>query len=346
SVDLSPSTYNANYIRIKKDTLTQKYVSYENTDSTLTDYLTRLNNYASFVSFEFNPATKLRIVASLRYDYFNYTFNNNLAPSSFSGSPDTVNNFSRLSPKIGFTYNFTSNAGLYANYSEGFVPPQVTELYTGVKVPGLSPSVFYNYEVGGWLGLIKYKLSVDVSAYILQGTNEVISVKLDDGSFENQNSGKTSHQGMEIGLKCIPAKSLSINLSGAYSKHKFIEYVEKGSDYSGNAMSNAPGLIYNAEIWYRPVCVKGFRIGAEVQHVGSYYVNPQNTARYDGYNVLNLRTGFTGKGFDVWLNVLNATNNYYSYITSKSSFGYSYQLAEPRNFNIGVSYDFANLFKK
>jgi iron complex outermembrane recepter protein len=346
SIDLSPSSYSANYIRIKKDTITNKYVSYENTDSTLTDYFTRLNNYASFVSFEFNPAAKLRVVASLRYDYFHYRFNNNLAPSSFSGSPDTINNFSRLSPKIGFTYNFSKNSGFYANYSEGFVPPQVTELYTGVKVPGLSPSVFYNYEVGGWQALIKNKLSLDFSAYILNGTNEVISVKLDDGSFENQNTGKTAHKGIELGLKYLPAKSIAINLTGAFSDHKFVEFVEKGTDYSGNKMSNAPNLIYNADVWYKPACLKGIRVGAELQHIGSYYASPQNTSSYDGYNLLNIRAGYAGKGFDLWLNMLNATNNYYSYITTKSSFGYSYQLAEPRNFNIGVSYDFANLFKK
>jgi outer membrane receptor protein involved in Fe transport len=67
---------------------------------------------------------KLRVVASLRYDYFHYGFDNHLKPSAFSGSPDTVSNFSRVSPKVGFTYNFSNRTGIYANYSEGFVPPR------------------------------------------------------------------------------------------------------------------------------------------------------------------------------------------------------------------------------
>ncbi|WP_121356873.1 TonB-dependent receptor [Flavisolibacter nicotianae] len=346
NVDISPSTYNANYIRIKKDTISKKYVSYQNTDSTLTDYATKLNNYAAFLNVEFNPIEKLRVVASLRYDYFHYGFDNHLTPSAFSGSPDTVSNFHRVSPKVGFTYNFSARTGIYANYSEGFVPPQVTELYTGVKVPNLNPSIFYNYEVGGWVELVKNKLSIDVSAYRLEGTNEIISVKLDDGSFANQNAGRTLHRGIEAGLNATPIKDVSFRLSGAYSKHEFVDYVEKGVSYNGNEMANAPHWIYNAEVWYKPSFVKGFRIGAELQHVGSYFVDPQNTATYDGYNAFNLRAGYQFKGFDVWVNVLNATNNYYSYITTKSSFGWSYQLAEPRNFNVGVSYDFANLFKK
>ncbi|HEX6180989.1 MAG TPA: TonB-dependent receptor, partial [Chitinophagaceae bacterium] len=345
NTDISPSAYNANYIRIKKDTIANKYVSYQNTDSVLTNYETKLNNYAAFVNFSFNPFEKLRIVASLRYDYFHYDFDNHLKPSAFSGSRDTISNFSRISPKIGFTYNFSTRSGIYANYSEGFVPPQVTELYTGVKVPDLNPSIFYNYEVGGWAELVKNRLSIDVSAYRLKGTNEIVNVKQDDGSFANQNAGRTLHQGIEFGVNATPTKDISFRLSGAYSKHEFINFVEKGTKYNGNEMSNAPNWLYNTEIWYRPSFAKGLRIGAELQHVGNYFVDPQNTAKYKGYNALNIRAGYRFKGMDIWLNVLNATDNYYSYITSRSSFGYSYQLAEPRNFNVGVSYDFANLFK-
>jgi len=346
NVDVSPSTYSADYIRITKDTVTKKYVNYQRTDSTLTDYATKLNNYAVFLNFEFNPIEKLRVVTSLRYDYFHYGFDNHLRPSAFSGSPDTVSHFSRVSPKIGFTYNFSGRTGIYANYSEGFVPPQVTELYTGVKVPSLNPSVFYNYEIGGWVEVVKNKVSLDASVYRLQGTNEIVSVKLDDGSFANQNAGRTLHRGIEAGLNAKPVRDISFRVSGAYSKHTFVDYLEKGIGYNGNEMANAPHWIYNSEIWYKPSFAGGLRIGAELQHVGSYFVDPQNTAKYDDYNALNLRLGYQQKGFDVWVNVLNATNNYYSYITTKSSFGYSYQLAEPRNVTVGLSYDFANLFQK
>ena len=125
-----------------------------------------------------------------------------------------VNHFERLSPKVGFTYNFSERTGVYVNYSEGFVPPQVSELYTGVKVPNIEPSVFYNYEAGGWAELVKNKLSVDLSVYNLKGTNEIVSVKLDDGSFANQNAGETSHKGIEFGLMATPSKEISFRVSG------------------------------------------------------------------------------------------------------------------------------------
>jgi outer membrane receptor protein involved in Fe transport len=171
-------------------------------------------------------------------------------------------------------------------------------------------------------------------------------VKLDDGTFANQNAGATLHRGIEFGLNANPIKDVSFRLSGAYSKHKFVQYVEKGVKYDGNEMSGAPNWLFNSEIWYRPSFAKGLRLGAEVQRVGSYFVNPLNTAKYDGYTVLNLRAGYQFRSVEVWLNVLNATDEYYSYNTTKSGSGYSYQVAEPRNFNVGISYDFGSLFKK
>ncbi|HEY0356859.1 MAG TPA: TonB-dependent receptor, partial [Flavisolibacter sp.] len=344
SFDLSPSSYNAKYIRIKKDSITRKYLSYQATDSLLTGYETQLNNYAAFGSLEFSPVEKLRVVASLRYDLFRYNFDNHLSPSSFSGSADTVNLFRKISPKIGFTYNFSSKTGIYANYSQGFVPPQVTEMYTGVKVPDLRPSIFNNYEIGGWAEIIKNKLSMDASIYQLDGSNEVVSVKLDDGSTENRNAGKTSHKGIEFGMNIIPVKNISIRMSGAYSEHRFVDFIEKGSNYSGKEMNGAPRWIHNAEIWYKPAFAKGLRLGVEWQKVGPYFMDPKNTARYNGYNLLNIRAGYRYKAFDIWMNVLNAANSYYSNLSTKTAYGQSYQLAEPRSFNLGLSYDLADIF--
>lgn len=344
NVDISPSQYTAEYIRINEDSVSKIYTSYQFQDSLLTHYKSSINNYAAFGNFEFNPVAKLRVVTSLRFDLFHYNFDNNLQPSSYSGSPDTMNNFKRVSAKIGFTYNFSSRTGLYANYSEGFVPPQVTEMYKGVKVPELRPAVFYNYEIGGWADLIKGKLNVDASIYQLNGTNEIISVKLDDGSSRNMNAGKTMHKGIELGINSTPFKSVSIRFSAAYSQHRFTEFIEKGISYNGNEMNGAPKLIHNAEIWWRPAFVKGLRLGIEWQKIGSYYMDPLNTVKYEGYNVFHVRMGYKWKNMELWVNMMNATDKYYAYTSSKSNSGYSYTPAEPRNFNIGFSYDFGSLF--
>jgi outer membrane receptor protein involved in Fe transport len=235
---------------------------------------------------------------------------------------------------------------MYANYSEGFIPPQVTEMYNGVKIPDLKPSAARNYEVGGWFEIVSKRLTADVSLYRLNSTNEIVSTKLDDGSLANVNAGKTMHQGIELGVSASPLKDVTIRWGGAYSKHKFVEYREKGETYNGNEMNGAPNWMYNTEVWYKPAFMKGFRIGAEVQHVGDYFVDATNTSVYEGYTALNLRAGYEFKSIEVWINAMNITNNYYASIVTKSNSGYSYTLADPRNINIGFAYNFGNLLKR
>lgn len=346
SVDLSPSSYSARYIRINRDSVSRIYTSYRDPDSILTRYKNGIDNYAGFVNFEFNPLKKLRVVASLRCDLFHYDFDNFLAPSAYSGSPDTLNIFKRVSPKVGFTYNFSGRAGLYANYSEGFVPPQVTEMYKGIKVPELASAVFYNYEAGGWAEIVKGKLNTDISLYRLEGTNEIISVRMDDGSSQNMNAGKTLHMGIELGMNANPVQAVNLRFSSAFSKHRFIEFVEKGISYDHHEMNNAPRWMHNAEVWYRPSFIKGLRLGAEWQKVGSYYMDPLNTVKYEGFDVFNLRAAYKWKSLELWVNMMNAADSYYAYTSSKSNSGYSYTPAEPRHFNVGISYDFGYLLKK
>jgi iron complex outermembrane receptor protein len=89
---------------------------------------------------------------------------------------------------------------------------------------------------------------------------------------------------------------------------------------------------------------KGVRVGIEWQKKGSYYLDSRNAAKYGGYNVFHMRVGYELEGFEVWMNVINAVDSYNAYIAGKTASGYSYTPAESRHFNLGVSYDFGNLF--
>ena len=338
STDISPSTYVANYIRIARDNK-GTYLNYTPTDSLLSNYSTGINNLASYVNYEMTPFAGLRVVAALRYDFYHYNFRNYLPPSASSGAPDDHNNFNRLTPKLGLTYNYR-HAGVYLNYSQGYVPPQVTELYNGVKVPYLQPQTFYNYEIGGWLSLLENKLYADWSVYQLDGTNQIISVKQPDGSFLNQNSGKTRHRGVEYGVTYRPDEEWTLRVSGSNADHVFVVQYENNKDYSGKQMAAAPHFIANAELTWRPVFLKGFRLSVEGQHLGKYWMDDANTTRYKGFDIVNFRTGYQRNGWEIWVNALNAFNTYYASLASKSSYGYSYNLGDPREVTLGLSWHF------
>lgn len=338
SVDNSPSNYKSHFIHIDRDSRGY-YVSYAATDSVLSQYKTGIGNLASYIHYEAEILNGLKLTAALRYDHYHYNFENALPPSAFTGAPSTQNNFKRFSPKIGATYNF-KGAGIYANYSEGFVPPQISELYTGVKVPYLGPQTFYNYETGGWFSLLKNKLYADWSWYLLNGTNEIIIVRNEDGSTENRNAGKTRHTGIEYGITYRPITGLSIRFSGANSKHSFIDYIEKGITYNNNELAGGPRFIANAEVMYKPAFIKGLRVGAEWQHIGPYYMDNANSKKYGGYDLLNLRAGYAIRRLEVWVNAINATNVYYSTFAGKSGSTMSYNVGDPREINVGVAFKF------
>jgi len=338
STDISPSAYVAHYIRIARDNK-GNYLNYTPTDSLLSNYATGINNLASYLNYEMTPVTGLRVVAALRYDFYHYNFRNYLPSSASTGAPDARNDFNRVTPKLGLTYNYR-NAGIYFNYSQGYVPPQVTELYNGVKVPYLQPQAFYNYEAGGWLSLLENKLYADWSLYQLEGANQIISVKQPDGSFLNQNSGKTRHRGVEYGVTYRPDGEWTLRISGSNADHVFVVQYENGKDYSGKQMAAAPHFIANAELTWRPSFWKGFRLSVEGQHLGRYFMDDANTTQYKGFDIVNFRTGYQRKGWEIWVNALNTFNTYYASLASKSSYGYSYNLGDPREVTVGLSWHF------
>jgi len=338
SADISPSSYWAKYIAIQKDAK-GNYGSYRTTDSLLSNYSTGITNLAGYLDYEMTLFPGMKGVAALRYDHFHYGFRNFLPPSASTGAPDTRNDFNRLTPKLGFTYNY-KGIGFYANYSQGYVPPQVTDLYNGVKVPYLRPQTFFNYEAGGWLALLQNKLYADWSVYRMDGTNQIINVRQPDGTFINQNAGKTRHAGVEYGLTLRPSEEWTFRISSANSDHWFITQYENGQNYSGRQMAAAPHFIFNSELTWRPSFLKGFRIGAEWQRVGKYWMDDANTARYSGFGIVNFRTGYSYRAWEVWVNALNAFNRYYAALATRSTYGYSYNLGDPAEVTIGLAWHF------
>ena len=339
SADYSPASYLADYIDITKDAAGY-YASYRETDSVLTDYRVGLLNSAVYTQFEFSPIPEMKVVAALRYDRMDYDFDNHLTPSAYTGAPSERNNFNALAPKLGLTYNLGNNRGLYANYSVGFAPPNISELYTGVKVPVLKSATYQNYEAGGWFGFSQNKGYADLSIYRMNGSNEIVSVRDEDGMYVNRNTGATTHSGIEWNIKYTPVRSLFIRSSGTYAAHIFKAYTDGDKVYSDNQMNNAPRWITNTEVTWKPFMLKGLRIGAEWQHIGKYYMDAANTAMYNGYDLFNARVGYAFKGFECWLNCMNIGDRLYATTAEKSAYGKTYRVGPRQTFNFGVAYSF------
>lgn len=337
--EYSPAGYRARFIRVAKDAAGY-FVDYTVTDSLLTNYRVAIYNEAAYLRLQTMPLQHLRIVGGLRYDRLDYRFDNYLPPSAYSGSPDGNSHFHQFSPKVGITYDFGGDRGVYANYSIGFVPPDIGDLYTGVKIPSLQSARYFNYELGGWLAFDNYKGYAELSLYRMKGRNEVVSVRRPDGSYVNKNAGETLHYGVEYTLNYQPVDQWKFRLSGTNARHLFVRYKEKENDYSDKEMNGAPHWIANAQVTYLPHFVKGLGVSVEWQHLAPYYMDPANTQRYKGYNLWNARANYTYKKFAFWAHLLNVFDTNYATTAEKTEYATTYRPGLPCTLQVGVSYHF------
>lgn len=337
SVDYSPATYWANYIDVDVNA-NKVYYAYTTTDSVLTNYRVSLFNSAVYTQLEFNPVEKFKVLVAGRYDRMDYDFRNFLPPGSYSGAENASNYFSYFTPKVGFTYGFTNTKGVYANYSVGFAPPNITDLFTGVQVPTLKPSTYNNYEIGGWTSFDEGRGNADIALYKMDGKNEIMSVRQTDGTYKNQNVGKTTHYGIEANARYELLKGLQLRVSGTIAHHEYKQYVKNDKNLSGHHMSQAPSYFVNSELSYKPGFLKGFRVSVEWQGMGGYHTDAENTAKYNGFNILNARTGYQFKSYEVWVNCLNVGNVVYATTVEKSSWGTTYRPGQLRTFNVGIAW--------
>jgi outer membrane receptor protein involved in Fe transport len=339
TAEISPAGYQANYTEITRNEAGY-YTSYKRTDSLLTRYVVGMYTSAAFLRLQISPLPALRIVAGLRYDRLDYAFDNYLPPSAYTGAPDGSSHFRQLTPKVGVTYDFGKDRGAYANYSVGFAPPDISDLYEGVKIPYLKPARYFNEEAGGWISFSDHKGYADVSLYRMKGIHEIISVRRADGSFANRNAGGTLHYGVEYTAKYRPFPAWQVRVSGTNARHFFTDYVEQGHDYGGNEMNGSPHLILNSEITYRPAFIHGLNLSLEWQHLSPYFMDEANTQRYGGYELLNARLNYGLKKYRFWLHLINCANTVYATSAEKNAYGVTYYAGPLRTLYAGMEYHF------
>jgi outer membrane receptor protein involved in Fe transport len=322
----------------------------ERPDIQLADYKAKIRNAAGYVQYDFSPVKALRFSAGARYDRMSFTYDNYLENSTGSKS------YSKVTPKIGLTYELGKDKGLYANYSQGFSPPALTAIFR--RKPNTEPAEFYynlkpaqfkNYEVGGWAAFWENKVYLDVALYQMNGTNELLSIRQPDNSTDYQSAGKTLHRGVELGLTVKPTQEFFFRFGGTNAVHRFENFqistrsTDQYQNLDGFDMPSAPRWSWNTEFYYYPVFVKNLRTSIEWQHVGSYYQNQINTVRYDAFDVLNYRIGYQWKGIEVYSNILNIGDVLYSPSATRGNNATdrtTYTPAAPRTFVFGIQYNF------
>ena len=353
-VDKSDNPFVSDNLSIVRDTATGRYLRYTlaNTSNPagVRDYQTDILNTALFAQWEFSPLAGTRVVLGGRSDAIRYDYHNKLAPggSVNYGAPDESRSFSHLSPKLGATYAIGQAGSAYANVSQGFTPPEVSQLYGKTGIADLQPSVYNNYELGLRWAFLQGRLKLDTALYRLDGRDTIVSYTLSPGNSENRNAGRTRSEGLELGLN-YDSGPFDVRFATAISRHRYLRYqVSASLDYSGRTMPQAPRDITSFEIGYKPEA--GARLALEAVHQGRYWMNNANTVEYKGHALLNLRASYQlARGLEAWAQVRNLADKRYADSASSSYAGTGSYVANtqnqytpgaPRSVMLGLGYTF------
>ncbi len=362
SLDNSPVTYMAHQVdlnvKLRPDGKSVEFFTIDQLrpDIRISDYSASINNIGTYLQVEVSPVAKLQFTLGGRYDRMGFDYNNQLDQSS------GIQSYSQFTPKLGLTWEIKSTQGAYANFAQGFSPPQLTSIFR--PRPGSNPVTFYynlepalfdSKELGYWGSFWDNKLYVDFTFYYMTGENELLSIRQPDNSFDYQSAGKTLHYGNEFSLTFKPNPEWFIRTGGTWAKHEFVDFQisQRESDQvqnlSGKEMPGAPRWITNSEVTYYPAFAPNLRTSMELQQISGFYENQVNTKKAKGYQVFNFRAGYKFKWVEIFGNVLNLSNTLYAHTVSRGNNAAdksNYTPAAPRTIILGVQFNLERKIQK
>ncbi|MFH2045851.1 MAG: TonB-dependent receptor [Pseudomonadota bacterium] len=322
-------------LKVIRDPFTGKYTSFSNNglgeSFDVTTYAT-----APYLQFLSTPYENWRLTFGGRYDMVKYDIEDNLGVAK-----DGKKNFSRFSPKVGITYDISPNLNLFASYSQGFVVPTVSQLFTGRGASkDLDPEKADNYEVGFRGTTCQKKLKLDLSFYSMKIDDKIIVQTVDPvtSAIEYQNVGETSHRGIEVTLGVFPLDWINLVMSYSYARNNYEQFDDpvSGNDYSDNRIPLAPKNRFNARLAVNPIDRMVLELEMDVQD--KYYVDDENSDTYDRPTLYNLRGSYDWEEWSLWVHALNLFDKKYATRVTASSGIFSYFPGNPRTIFVGLSY--------
>ncbi|MEM6646683.1 MAG: TonB-dependent receptor [Bacteroidota bacterium] len=274
-------------------------------DAPTLDQRETVSNVAGSGYATYTLTDAVSINAGVRYDAIRFELEDNLLDN---GDQSGSRSFDALSPGLGLSVQ-PASVTYYANVRTAFETPTTTELVnrpdnqSGFN-PDLNPSRIFGGEIGarGALG----NLFLDVALYAADVSDRLQPAEAEDGRTYFQNSGGTTHRGIEVAVLWAPTPQLTLEGTGSTNRYRF-----------DTLDATLPGLpttqasfaaTYNADFGVA-------RLSS--QHVPSYFVDDANTIETPGYTLLDLDLSLTALSFgDVQLqptvrmgNLLDATYN-------------------------------------
>jgi outer membrane receptor protein involved in Fe transport len=292
------------------------------------DYTVDSHTLGGTLAFDYAFSQRLRATAALRVDTTNYDYDNHMLDGNtdqsgvpcgvagclYSRPADRSDRFDNVSPRVTLAWSPGPSHHYYVNASTGFRPPEMTELYRLQRqqsVADLDSEHLDSVEIG-W----KYRPLGPVSLNAALFAMKKRDVILRESNGFNVGNGATRHRGFEYEIRSVEDRwPIEIRAAGTIARHEyaFTRAIEGGeSIVDGNEADTAPRHVHTVEIGVPFGERKTWLAAMNVHHVGSYYLDAANTARYPGHWVANLRLSWTAPALRLTLRVDNLFDTAYA----------------------------------
>ncbi|MCX6330177.1 MAG: TonB-dependent receptor, partial [Bacteroidia bacterium] len=263
---------------------------------------------------------KFSLMANLRFDLMK----NQLTNKMFAiDSANTSKDFSRISGRIGANYSFSDAFILYANWSQGFLPPSTEELannptgYSGFNTY-LVPAVSDCFETG-IRGFISSTFSYELTGFSMRTRNDFFRFKQSGRGNQEVfygNAGNSKRSGIEAFVSYNIIKNLIFQAAYTFSGYKYVSadidavytdtaYVLTTPPAAGQWLPNSPRhQLYAAITWS---IIKNLKLDLATEYQSKWaiytdakaYSGELDPAIYrnwqDGFNLWHARLSYEWK---------------------------------------------------
>jgi iron complex outermembrane recepter protein len=172
--------------------------------------------------------------------------------------------------------------------------------------------------------------------YELKKRDDIVTQRDTATNFTQRvNAGLTRHRGIEVGFGIPLGERVRVDTAFSLSKQTYENWVTSTGDLSGKEIESAPRTLANTRLTWLPVART--RVQLEWVHIGSYWLDAQNTAKYGGHDLFNLRSNWAiWRGLSIFASIYNVADKRYADSASISSSSQVFSPGLPRTFYAGL----------
>ena len=284
---------------------------------------------SAFAHVSVPAGEKLTILGGLRYDYQEKEFKS----PGYAISID--DEWSEISPKIGFEYRISPAIMTYVTVSKGYLSGGFNPYAHDADYLSYDEEKLWSYEIGAKNTFFNNRLILNSAVFYMDIDDVQVHQLIDSARSYTTNAAKATSKGFELELAAIPVRGLTITAGFGYSDVEFDEFKDTAGDYKGNKKPYAPEYTFNLGVQYRSIT--GFYCRADMTGYGEMYTDKANTYKRDAYELVNAKIGYEANNFDVYLYGKNVFDKKYD---SSYGDGFYTNYSKPAEAGVTMTYRF------